>query len=152
VRAADYWGRAAVLSARPSNSSPIGAAQRALMAGDVDAFATIPRRKLCEFAADPRFAVFAGTTGMKIVLALNHRVPRSATCWCAGQFPMRVDRHAIIDGAMYGYGTPIAAISPRTIRYLDLHGGVFARCAKATGDYWRAGTPRGFATSCEYTP
>jgi peptide/nickel transport system substrate-binding protein len=109
VRNADYWGRAAALSevtfrfiAEPT------AAYAALMAGDVDAFANYPApESFAQFAADPRFRTFAGSTEMETVLALNERVAPLGNLLVRRAISYALDRRAIIDGAMFGYGTPI---------------------------------------------
>ena len=100
------------------------AAYAALMAGDVDAFANYPApESFAQFAADPRFAVFVGTTEMETVLALNERVAPLDNLLVRRAISYALDRRAIIDGAMFGYGTPIGShFPPRNPAYVDLTG------------------------------
>mgnify|MGYP003701452645 CR=1 FL=1 len=120
-----YWGTPAKLKRVTFKfiSDPAAAAA-ALLAGDIDMFPNFPAPELIpQFAADPRFAVHIGTTEGETILAINNaqkplddiRV-RRAICHA-------VDRQAIIDGAMYGFGTPIGShFAPHHPAYLDLTG------------------------------
>ena len=94
------------------------------MAGDVDAFSGYPApESFAQFAADPRFKVFVGSTEMETVLALNERLPPLDDLRCAARFAYALDRRAIIDGAMFGYGTPIGShFPPHNPAYVDLTG------------------------------
>ncbi len=100
------------------------AAFAALMAGDVDAFSNYPApESFAQFAADPRFAVFTGTTEMETVLGLNERVAPLSNVLVRRAISYALDRHAIIDGAMFGYGTPIGShFPPHNPAYVDLTG------------------------------
>jgi peptide/nickel transport system substrate-binding protein len=155
VRNADYWGRPAGLAAATFKfiADPT-AAYAALMAGDVDAFANYPApESFPQFAADPRFAVFAGTTEMETVLALNHRVPPLGNLLVRRAISYALDRRAIIDGAMYGYGTPIGShFPPRNPAYLDLTGVYPHDVAKARALLTSAGYARGFSVTLKLPP
>jgi peptide/nickel transport system substrate-binding protein len=100
------------------------AAFAALMAGDVDAFANYPApESFAQFAADPRFAVFEGTTEMETVLGLNERSGPLRDVLVRRAISYALDRRAIIDGAMFGYGTPIGShFPPANPAYVDLTG------------------------------
>lgn len=130
------------------------AAYAALMAGDVDAFANYPApESFRQFAADPRFAVFAGTTEMETVLALNERVPPLGNLSVRRAISYALDRRAIIDGAMYGYGTPIGShFPPRNPAYLDLTGVYPHDLAKARALLAAAGYPLGFSVTLKLPP
>ena len=155
VRNADYWGRPAGLAAATFKfiADPT-AAYAALMAGDVDAFSNYPApESFPQFAADPRFAVFAGTTEMETVLALNHRIPPLDNLMVRRAISYALDRHAIIDGAMFGYGTPIGShFPPRNPAYLDLTGVYPHDVAKARALLAAAGYPRGFSVTLKLPP
>jgi peptide/nickel transport system substrate-binding protein len=155
VRNASYWGRPAALGAVTFKfiADPT-AAYAALMAGDVDAFSNYPApESFPQFAADPRFAVFAGTTEMETVLALNHRVPPLDNLAVRRAISYALDRRAIIDGAMYGYGTPIGShFPPRNPAYIDLTGVYPHDVAKAKALLAAAGYPRGFSLTLKLPP
>jgi peptide/nickel transport system substrate-binding protein len=155
VRNADYWGDAATLNEATFKfiADPT-AAYAALMAGDVDAFANYPApESFAQFAADPRFAVFAGTTEMKIVLALNQREPPLSNLLVRRAISHALDRRAIIDGAMFGYGTPIGShFPPHNPSYVDLTGVYPHDLAKAKALLAAAGYPRGFSVTLKLPP
>src|ERR1019366_8514763 len=96
----------------------------ALMAGDVDAFSNYPApESFAQFAADPRFVVFVGSTEGETVLALNQRNPPFRDLRVRRAISYALDRRAIIDGAMFGYGTPIGShFPPHDPAYVDLTG------------------------------
>jgi peptide/nickel transport system substrate-binding protein len=155
VRNADYWGSPARLAEATFKfiADPT-AAYAALMAGDVDAFSNYPApESFPQFAADPRFAVFAGTTEMETVLALNHRVPALGNLLVRRAISYALDRHAIIDGAMYGYGTPIGShFPPRNPAYLDLTGVYPHDVVKAKALLATAGYRQGFSVTLKLPP
>lgn len=123
VRNPDYWGTPARLErvtfrfiADPS------AAFAALMAGDVDTFPFFPAPEtVAQFEADPRFSVMVGSSEGETILAMNNgRVPfqdirvRQAIAHA-------IDRQTLIDGAVFGYGTPIGSfLSAGNPAYIDL--------------------------------
>ena len=125
VRYADYWGEAPALEAVTFRfiSDP-NAAFAAVMAGDIDAFPNFPAPEtLVRFEADPRFEVIVGSTEGETILAMNNAQPplddlavRRAICHA-------INRQDIIDGAMFGYGTPIGThFAPHNPDYVDLTG------------------------------
>jgi peptide/nickel transport system substrate-binding protein len=130
------------------------AAYAALMAGDVDAFANYPApESFSQFAADPRFAVFIGTTEMETVLALNERVAPLGNLLVRRAISYALDRRAIIDGAMFGYGTPIGShFPPRNPAYVDLTGMYPHDIAKARELMAAAGYPQGFSMTLKLPP
>ncbi|MEA3161172.1 MAG: peptide/nickel transport system substrate-binding protein [Gammaproteobacteria bacterium] len=130
------------------------AAFAALMAGDVDAFSNYPApESFAQFAADPRFAVFTGTTEMETVLGLNERVAPLSNLLVRRAISFALDRHAIIDGAMYGYGTPIGShFPPRNPAYVDLTGVYPHDAAKARALLAEAGYPHGFSMTLKLPP
>jgi len=155
TRAADYWGKPARLQggtfkfiADPS------AAYAALMAGDVDAFDNYPApESLAQFAADPRFVVFVGPTEMETILGLNNRNPPLDNVLVRRAIAHALDRRAIIDGAMFGYGTPIGShFPPRNPAYVDLTGQYPHDLAKARQLLAQAGYPQGFAVTLKLPP
>ena len=120
----DYWGAApALATATFKFISDPNAAFAALMAGDINAFPVFPAPEtLANFDADPRFSVIVGSTEGETILAMNNanltdlRVRKAIS--------HAIDRQAIIDGAMFGYGTPIGShFAPHNPDYVDLTGG-----------------------------
>jgi peptide/nickel transport system substrate-binding protein len=130
------------------------AAFAALMAGDVDAFSNYPApESFAQFAADPRFTVFTGTTEMETVLGFNERVAPLSNVLVRRAISYALDRHAIIDGAMYGYGTPIGShFPPRNPAYVDLTGVYPHDVAKASALLAEAGYPHGFSMTLKLPP
>ena len=123
ARNPDYWGGPAPLAGLQYRfiADP-AAAYAALMAGDVDLFANFPApENLAQFRADRRFAVDVGSSEGEALLAMNHRhapLDRLAVRQALGH---AIDRQALIDGAMFGYGEPIGShFPPRNAAYLDL--------------------------------
>ncbi|MBK1634306.1 ABC transporter substrate-binding protein [Rhodovulum adriaticum] len=125
VRSPDYWGTSPALAAATFKfiSDP-NAAFAAMMAGDVDAFPNFPAPETLElFEADPRFSVIVGTTEGETILAMNNRQPPLDDPRVRAAIAHAIDRQDIIDGAMFGYGTPIGThFAPHHPAYLDLTG------------------------------
>jgi peptide/nickel transport system substrate-binding protein len=123
ARNANYWGEAPALSGATFRfiSDP-NAAFAAMMAGDIDAFPNFPAPEtLAQFEADPRFAVNVGSTEGETILAMNHRHPKLSDVRVRQAIALAIDRQAIIDGAMFGYGTPIGThFAPHNPDYVDL--------------------------------
>ncbi len=150
-----YWGtRAGLAEVTFKFISDPTAAYAALMAGDVDAFANYPApESFAQFAADPRFAVFAGTTEMETVLALNERVAPLGNVLVRRAISYALDRQAIIDGAMFGYGTPIGShFPPHNPAYVDLTSMYAHDLVKARQLMAEAGYSQGFAMTLKLPP
>jgi peptide/nickel transport system substrate-binding protein len=130
------------------------AAFAALMAGDIDAFSNYPApESFAQFARDPRFAVFNGTTEMETVLGLNERAVPLNSVLVRRAISFALDRRAIIDGAMFGYGTPIGShFPPGNPAYIDLTGVYPHDVAKAKELLAAAGYPNGFSTTLKLPP
>jgi ABC-type dipeptide/oligopeptide/nickel transport system permease component/ABC-type transport system substrate-binding protein len=155
VRAAGYWGQPALLEQVTFKfiADPT-AAYAALMAGDVDAFDNYPApESVAQFASGPRFKVFVGPTEMETILALNNRKPPLDNLLVRRAIAHALDRRAIIDGAMFGYGTPIGShFPPRNPAYVDLTGQYPHDVARARGLLAQAGFPDGFAVTLKLPP
>ena len=123
VKHADYWGTAAKLDKVTFQfiSEPT-AAFAALMAGDVDAFPNFPApENLPQFESDARFQVVVGSTEGETILAINNRKQPFDDVKVRKAIALAIDRSAIIDGAMYGYGEPIGThFAPHNEAYVDL--------------------------------
>lgn len=100
------------------------AAYAALMAGDLDAFPNYPSpESLAQFQADARFVVDVGATPGKALMAINHRRAPLDRVEIRRALAQAIDRRAVIDGAMSGFGEPIGShYTPADRAYVDLTG------------------------------
>nr|WP_083947507.1 ABC transporter substrate-binding protein [Phaeovulum vinaykumarii] len=118
-----YWGTPPALRAATFRfiADPT-AAFAALMSGDVDAFPNYPAPEtLPALAADPRFRVIEGTTEGETILAMNNRQPPLDDPRVRAAIAHALDRAEIIEGAMFGHGTPIGThFAPHNPDYIDL--------------------------------
>lgn len=116
-----YWGTPVKLEAATFRfiADPT-AAFGALQAGDVDTFPNFPAPEtVAQFEGDPRFRVVIGATEGETILAMNNAKLDNVKVRQA--IAHAIDRQAIIDGAMFGYGTPIGTfLSPANPNYVDL--------------------------------
>ena len=123
VASPDYWGEPVALKGATFKfiSDPT-AAFAAMMAEDVDAFPVFPAPEtLVQFEADPRFKVVVGSTEGETILAMNNKAPNLDNPKVRAAIAHAIDRQAIIDGAMFGYGTPIGThFAPHHPDYVDL--------------------------------
>ena len=155
VRNDDYWGEPAALErATFKFISDPSAAFAAVMAEDLDAFLGFPApENLAQFEADPRFTVQVGTSEGEAILAMNERRRPFSDPRVREAIAHAIDRGAIIDGAMFGYGTPIGThFAPHHPAYVDLteisaHDPDRSRALLA-----EAGLPDGFETTLKLPP
>jgi len=120
-----YWGeKPALQKATFRFISDPTAAFAAMMAGDVDAFPNFPAPEtLPQLAADPRFKVIVGSTEGETILAMNNRKAPLDNVKVRQAVAHAINRQDIIDGAMFGYGTPIGShFAPHNPDYVDLTG------------------------------
>ena len=125
TRNADYWGNApAIQNATFRFISDPTAAFAAVMAEDVDAFAGFPApENIPQFEADPRFQVLKGNTEGETILSTNNKMHPFDNKLVRKAVAHAIDRQAIIDGAMFGLGTPIGThFAPHNPNYVDLTG------------------------------
>jgi ABC-type dipeptide/oligopeptide/nickel transport system permease component/ABC-type transport system substrate-binding protein len=151
----DYWGEPAPLRkvvfrfiADPT------AAYAALMAGDVDVFVNYPApESIAQFRADPRFTVFVGSTESETILGINNRRAPFDNLAVRRAISYALDRGAIIEGAMFGFGTPIGSHFPPTNpAYVDLTGRYPHDVRKARALLAQAGYPDGFSATLKLPP
>jgi len=123
VRNDDYWGEPVALETATFRfiSDP-NAAFAAVMAGDVDAFPGFPAPEtLAQFDADPRFQLLVGSTEGETILAMNNQQEPLDDIRVRQAISHAINRRDIIDGAMFGYGTPIGThFAPHHPDYVDL--------------------------------
>lgn len=147
VKNPDYWGEPAKLDKVTFKfiSDPT-AAFAAMMAGDVDAFPVFPApENLAQFAADPRFRVIVGSTEGETILAMNNAKPPFDDIRVREAIAHAIDRKAIIDGAMFGYGAPIGShFPPHHPAYVDMTAATSFDPALAKSMLAEAGLPDGF--------
>jgi peptide/nickel transport system substrate-binding protein len=94
----------------------------ALKAGDIDAVPNLnaPEAVLA-FQADGNFEVAIGSTEGETILSINNTKPPLNDVRVRRAIAHAIDRKAIIDGAMFGFGTPIGShFAPHHPAYVDL--------------------------------
>lgn len=125
VKNDDYWGVPAKLNKATFKfiSDPT-AAFAAVMAEDIDAFPGFPAPEILDqLNADPRFEVIVGGTEGETILSTNNQAEALKDVRVRKAIAHAIDRQAIIDGAMFGYGTPIGThFAPHHPDYVDLTG------------------------------
>jgi len=151
----DYWGEPVKLDTATFKfiSEPT-AAFAAMMAGDLDAFPNFPApENLAQFEADPRFAVVLGSTEGETILSTNNQQPPLDNVKVRQAIAHAIDRTAIIDGAMYGYGTPIGThFAPHNPAYVDLTAKSEYDPEKSRALLKEAGLEDGFSTTLKLPP
>ena len=155
TRNADYWGEPASLEAATFKfiSEPT-AAYAAMLAGDIDAFYSYPApENLAQFERDPRFTVLSGNTEGETILAMNNQQAPFDDIRVRKAVSHAIDRQAIIDGAMFGYGTPIGThFAPHNPDYVDLTAIAAFDPALARDLLAQAGYAEGFSTTLKLPP
>ncbi len=155
VRNPDYWGRPARVGQVVFRLvADAAAANAALLAGDVQAFPNFPAPEtLPAIERDARFKVVVGSTEGETILAINNGKPPFDDVRVRRALAHAIDRRALIDGAMSGYGTPIGShFPPHHPAYLDLTGRYPHDPAEARRLLAEAGYPDGFATTLKLPP
>lgn len=155
ARNPDYWGTPAKLEKATFKfiSDPT-AAFAAVMAEDVDAFTGFPApENLPQFEADPRFNVLVGSTEGETILSTNNKLPPFDNPLVRKALAHAIDRQALIDGAMFGYGTPIGShFAPHNPAYIDLTGNSVYDPDLSRSLLAEAGYPDGFTTTLKLPP
>lgn len=155
VRNPAYWGPQPRLNAVVFRFIPDPtAAYAAIKAGNIDAYPNFPApENLAELRRDPRFRVVVGATEGETILALNNAKPPFDNLLVRRALAHAIDRKAIIDGAMFGYGQPIGShFPPQNPDYVDLTGLYPHDVARAKALLAQAGYPNGFATTLKLPP
>lgn len=150
-----YWGDPAPIARATFRfiSDP-SAAFAAVMAGDVDVFGGYPApENLPMFAADPRFQVIVGSTEGETILSTNNARAPFDNLLVRQALAHAIDRQAIIDGAMFGNGTPIGThFAPHNPAYVDLTAQSAFDPDRARALLAEAGFPDGFDTTLRLPP
>ncbi len=155
VRNPDYWGDAVELERATFKFIPDpAAAVAAMLAGDADAFANFPApESLGQFEADPRFKVVIGSTEGETILTMNNGKAPFSDLKVRRAVAHALDQKAIIDGAMFGYGTPIGShFAPHHPAYVDLTDRYPFDPEKAKALLAEAGLADGFKATIKLPP
>ncbi|MGE0845204.1 MAG: ABC transporter substrate-binding protein [Flavobacteriaceae bacterium] len=155
VRNEGYWGKKPALEKATFKFIPDpAAAASALMAGDVDAFANFPAPETVpQFQADSRFKVVIGSTEGETILAINNAKKPFDDVRVRRAMSEAIDRQAIVDGAMFGQGTPIGShFAPHHPAYVDLTGKYAYDPEAARKLLAEAGYPNGFKATLKLPP
>ncbi len=151
----EYWGKPVALETATFKfiSDPT-ASVAAMLAGDVDAFANFPSpESLPQLEADPRFTVVVGSTEGETILSTNNKQPPFDDVRVRRAMAHAIDRQAIIDGAMFGQGTPIGThFAPHHPAYVDLVNTYARDLDKARALLAEAGHPDGFKATLKLPP
>ncbi|SFS83329.1 peptide/nickel transport system substrate-binding protein [Sulfitobacter marinus] len=151
----NYWGAPAALDVATFKfiSDPT-AAFASVMAEDVDVFTGFPApENLPQFEADPRFQVLVGSTEGETILAMNNKQAPFDNVKVREAVAHAINRQAIIDGAMFGYGTPIGThFAPHNPAYVDETGISAFDPEKSKALLAEAGFPDGFETTLDLPP
>lgn len=118
-----YWGTPVSLAKAEFRFIPdAAAATAAMLAGDVHAFPNFPAPEAVpQFQADSRYTVVIGSTEGETILSTNNLKPPFDKLEVRQAIAHAIDRQAIIDGAMFGLGTPIGThFAPHNKAYVDL--------------------------------
>ena len=126
----------------------------AVMAGDVD---LIPFSRAAEsidaVKANDRLAVTIGTTEGETVLSTNNKHPALSKLKVRQAIAHAIDRSEIIEGAMFGAGTPIGShFAPHNPDYVDLTARYPHDLAKAKALLAEAGYGGGLELSLKLPP
>ncbi len=155
VKNAAYWGESAKLDKVTFKfiSEP-AAAYSAILAGDLDAFPNYPApENLAQLDADPRYSVVLGSTEGETILSTNNAQPPFDDVRVRQALAHAINREEIIDGAMFGYGTPIGThFAPHNPAYVDLTAQSEYDPEKAKALLKEAGHDNGLSISLKLPP
>ncbi|MBC8259542.1 MAG: ABC transporter substrate-binding protein [SAR324 cluster bacterium] len=152
---ANYWGQKLALKTATFKIIPDpAAAVAALMAGDVDAFANFPAPEMAaQFQSDSRFTVKVGSTEGETILSTNNQQKPFDDLRVRQAIAHAINKQEIIDGAMFGFGTPIGThFAPHHAAYVDLTGTYPHDTEKAKQLLAEAGYPNGFKATIKLPP
>ena len=126
----------------------------AVMAGDVD---LIPysraEESLGALKSNPNLEVMQGTTEGETILSTNNKNPALSKLKVRQAIAHAINRKEIIDGAMFGAGTPIGShFAPHNPDYVDLVNTYPYDPAKAKALLKEAGYPDGLELSLKLPP
>ncbi|WP_294393639.1 ABC transporter substrate-binding protein [uncultured Sphingomonas sp.] len=121
---------------------------------EIDLFPDYPApENLAQLRADPSLAVSVNPSQAEVIVALNNARGPFRDLRVRRAIAHAIDRRAIIDGAMSGYGTPIGShFPPQSPDYVDLTGRYPHDLGRARALLADAGYPNGFTTVLALPP
>ena len=153
------WGDSVVVavdSIENIKQNPIGTGAFVfdMMAEDVDVFKSFPApENLVQFEADSRFKVLIGSNEGETILSTNNKMEPFNNLKVRKALAHAINRKAIIDGAMFGYGTPIGThFAPHHPAYVDLTSQSRYDPELSKKLLSEAGFPDGFTTTLKLPP
>ena len=155
VRNETYWGvRPALREVEYRFVSDPAAAYAAMKTHAIDLFPDYPApENLAQLRADPTLRVTTAPSEGEVILALNNRQGPLSDLRVRRAISYALDRRAIIEGAMFGYGQPIGShFPPQNPDYVDLTGLYPHDPGKARALLAAAGYPHGFAVTLKLPP
>ncbi len=149
-----YWGEAPALTrATYLFIGDTAAMTSALLAGDIDGTNNFGQEALAVFEGNPQFTVLVGSTEGETILATNNQKTPFDNLKVRQAMAHAIDRDAIIEGATYGYGTPIGShFAPHNPYYVDLTGTYPYDPEAARALLAEAGYPDGFSATLKLPP
>jgi len=155
VRNDDYWGQSVSIDGISFSVIPDPtAAFAAVMSGDVDGFSTYPApENLAQFDQHERFDVIVGTTEGETILAINNMQAPFDDMRIRQALSHAIDRRAVIEGAMFGYGEEIGShFPPHHPSYVELQNRYPYDPTRARSLLADSGYPYGFETVLKLPP
>jgi peptide/nickel transport system substrate-binding protein len=155
VRNDAYWGKVPAISRATFRFIPDAQAQvSAIRSGDVDALSNLAAPEAADqLKSDGKLKVVVGNTEGETILGINNGKPPFSDVRVRRALAHAIDRKAVIEGAMSGYGTPIGShFSPNHPAYVDLTGMYPFDPAKARALLKEAGFPNGFDATLRLPP
>ena len=118
----------------------------ALRAGDIDVIGYIAApESAMTLSKDKRFKVFAGASTGEVIMSTNNKAKPFDNKKVRQAMAYAIDRQAVVDLVMFGYGTPIGSHwSPSTPYYVDTTQRFAYNPDKAKALLAEAGYPNGF--------
>lgn len=155
IRNDDYWGARPALDRIIFSFIPDpNAALAGLMAGDVDGFPNYPApENLALIERDKRFNIVFSSGEGEIILAINNVAAPFNDIRVRRALNHAIDKQALIEAALFGYGTPIGShFPPHHPAYKDLSAQYPYDPQKARALMAEAGYPDGFETTLTLPP
>ena len=124
-RYGNYWGTPVKLTEATFKfiPDPAAAAAACWLAMSMPSPTSRHPKTLAQFEADPLRTVVVGSTEGETILSTNNARPPFDDIRVRQAMAHALDRDAVIDGAMFGYGTPIGShFAPHHPAYVDLTG------------------------------
>ncbi|WP_420138035.1 ABC transporter substrate-binding protein [Sphingomonas sp.] len=130
------------------------AAYAAVKTHAVDLFPDYPApENIAQLRADPTLRVTTAPSEGEVIVALNNAKGPLRDVRVRRAIAYAIDRRAIIDGAMYGYGQPIGShFPPQNPDYVDLTGLYPHDAARARALLAQAGYPQGLTLTLKLPP